>query len=158
MQLDQPSSVSSTGHFVTHVLTPKPNTVPGIVSPLSLSSPARLLRSVMLSDMNPDPLSDFNIRLPVIIPSLPTDPPLSLLPLPPSYCDDTEFILSLRVRCFDGPMAVPSLAALESNMTGDRLGEVLGDPLGEELPLALVVPPDESRFLTLDALPDRAFR
>jgi hypothetical protein len=112
----------------------------------------------MLSDMNPDPRSDLDIILPVIIPSLPTEPPLSLLPLPPSYCDDTELILSLRVRCFDEPMAVPSLDALESNITGDRLGEVLGDPLGDELPLALVVPPDESKFLTLDALPDLAFR
>ena len=112
----------------------------------------------MLSDMNPDPRSDLDMRLPVIIPSLPTDPSLSLLPLPPSYCDDTEFTLSLRVRCFDEPMAAPSLEECESNITGDRLGEVLGDPLGDELPLALVVPPDESRFLTLDPLPDRAFR
>jgi hypothetical protein len=78
-------------HLAYVVLTPSPNPDPGIVSPLSLAAPSPSPTLLLPSSSNPlldNKLDD--------MPSRPTDPPLSLLPLPPcSYCEEIEFTLSL---------------------------------------------------------------
>ena len=116
------------------VLTPRPSTEPGIVSPRSLTEPASSPALLLFS----------SIKLPLAnklddMPSLPTDPPLSLLPRPPcSYWDEIEFILSLLALAW----VVNSVSlATASSWTGERLGEDLGDCLGED---PLLVPDDSS--------------